>query len=606
MPTLSALVHQLEPRLRLLVEPVDETAEVESAVVLSDGDPLGWPDADLAALSGVLVILSVRAETRGDVAETVRRLGEIGAAGVVLVGGVTDPADIAESARRHRIPLLAASDDPSHVWAAVTAVLREERKNDHRHATNLRELHRDATLPGGLERLVRRLAQQVGGSVVLLDQTGEPLHAFPRLPGDVLDQVAQDLERVRKGVVRAAAADLGTGVVHIQSLGEGEAGTILVVAREQRFSPAVRSLIMDASRLVELRRRVDVTDLQGRRLNQAEAHTREAVLHLLMVGQVEAARRVSGALGPPLADSVRVYIVECPPGVQGRVGAYFNRVSGGRAWIVRCPVYTGHVIVIGPAADEVTEAEEEALRTFAACSGGIHIGCSGIVALREIASGYSQAFHALAVARGSAGRYSRFSPRGDLAALLRPRAQAWAREALGPLSQYRPDRAQDPDGPELTATLRSWLDFYGGAARQMKIHRNTLAARLRHIERLLGSPLHDLPTQARLHLALRVLDGAGGGDPVPVDVLLDDPHVRHWSRLQVSPLLEGGRGPLLQTLRVWLDHDGRLEATASALGISVPGTRKRLGRVEEILERSLLRGPSARYDMWFALRAYDG
>jgi PucR C-terminal helix-turn-helix domain len=58
-------------------------------------------------------------------------------------------------------------------------------------------------------------------------------------------------------------------------------------------------------------------------------------------------------------------------------------------------------------------------------------------------------------------------------------------------------------------------------------------------------------------------------------------------------------------LRVWLGNDARLDATASALGISVPGARKRLTRIEETLGRSLLSGPSARYELWFAVRVRD-
>ena len=62
----------------------------------------------------------------------------------------------------------------------------------------------------------------------------------------------------------------------------------------------------------------------------------------------------------------------------------------------------------------------------------------------------------------------------------------------------------------------------------------------------------------------------------------------------------------LTTLRAWLASDGRLDSTATALGISVPGTRKRLLRLEGVLERSVLNGPSARYDLWLALRIHDG
>jgi sugar diacid utilization regulator len=109
-----------------------------------------------------------------------------------------------------------------------------------------------------------------------------------------------------------------------------------------------------------------------------------------------------------------------------------------------------------------------------------------------------------------------------------------------------------------------------------------------------------------LHLALRILDAPGGdGGPMTLEALLDDPEVRRWAGMQVTPLLKRDPELSMKTLRVWLDNDARLDATASALGISVPGTRKRLTRIEEILGRSLLSGPSARYELWFALRVHD-
>ncbi|WP_143665949.1 helix-turn-helix domain-containing protein, partial [Streptomyces griseus] len=57
--------------------------------------------------------------------------------------------------------------------------------------------------------------------------------------------------------------------------------------------------------------------------------------------------------------------------------------------------------------------------------------------------------------------------------------------------------------------------------------------------------------------------------------------------------------------RTWLRCEGRLGPAAAELGISVPGARKRLTRLETVLQRSLLRPPSARYDLWLALRAHD-
>ena len=167
--------------------------------------------------------------------------------------------------------------------------------------------------------------------------------------------------------------------------------------------------------------------------------------------------------------------------------------------------------------------------------------------------------------------------------------------------------AQDPTTEELRATLRSWLAFHHRAVRQLKIHRNTLAARIDKIEALLGHDLHDLAGRASADLALRLLDA--GDDETAADDRLDDldailaaPDVRSWASRFLRPLLRTSPG-VHDTVRVWVEHGTHLESTASALGISVPAVRKRLHRAEEALERSLLRSPSACYDLHFAFRA---
>ncbi|GAA2430823.1 hypothetical protein GCM10010191_50590 [Actinomadura vinacea] len=612
MSTLDALLKRPELGLRLLTPEAAHPAGVESALVIGAADLAGWPASDLDALQRVLVILPLSPRTPpGPILAAVRRLGRLGGEGVtgaVVACGLPEEREstlqaLTASACREQLPLLLARDEPSRVGARIMKVVRDERARAAARAVDdYREMHREAARPDGLPRLLRWLARRVAGSVVLLDGAGAVLHAFPGLPGDVLEQAAGEVDRVLTGRAGSAAADLASGVVHVEPIGTVGSAGVLVVTRHKRFSPDTRSLIGDASRLLGLHW-IAEGGARGRRAELAEAQTREAVLHLLMTGHLDAARRVAVVLGPSLAEEVRVYIVECPTEARDEAVSHCERASGWRAWIVRCPVYTRHIIVLAPASD--TAGLGESLRAHAGRRGGVNVGVSDVVALREVASAYGQAFHALAVARGSAEGYARFSPRGDLAALVRPRGYAWARATLEPLSGYRPKRAQDPDAAELTVTLQSWLDFFGGAARQLKIHRNTLAARLRHIERLFGRPLQDLETQSRLHLALRVLDGPdGGGDPVALDVLLDDPEVRRWADTQVSPLLQQDPELYVKTLRVWLANDARIEATAAALGISVPGTRKRLTRVEETLGRSLLSGPSARYDLWFALRVH--
>lgn len=88
--------------------------------------------------------------------------------------------------------------------------------------------------------------------------------------------------------------------------------------------------------------------------------------------------------------------------------------------------------------------------------------------------------------------------------------------------------------------------------------------------------------------------------------MLRDPRLTAWARAHLRPLTgpdapSGARA----TVRTWLAHDAQLVPAAAALGVSVPGARKRLTRVEALLERSLLQSPSARHDLWLAHRAEE-
>ncbi|MEO3826669.1 helix-turn-helix domain-containing protein [Actinomadura sp. B10D3] len=608
VPTLGALLEHPELGLRLLTGEAGGMSEVESALLVEGADLAVRFDPAPGVLRRVLPVLSLSAESAPEEIDgAVRRLGDMGSAGVVLAPALRDVREpdlraLTASADRAGIPLLVTRIPSTQAWTRIMAVIREDRA---RAIDDYREMHREAMHPNGLDHLLRWLARRVAGHVVLLDRTGTPRHAFPGLPEDVLDQARGEIRLVLRGSAGAAEASLASGVVNVQPVGTPDNAGVLVVTRGRSFPPPTRSLITDASRLVGLCWRAEEDARRGRRATQADVYTREAVLHLLMTGNVQGARRVAGAIGPSLADQVRLYVIESPPKERGVLVAHCEETSEGRAWIVQCPVYRRHIIVLAPATDGA-DPMEEVLQDFIRPSNGISIGGSEIVALRDLASGYGQAFHALAMARGQGTGYARFSPGGDLAALLRPHAREWAEATLEPLSAYRPKRPQDPGAPELTATLRAWLDFDGGAARLLKIHRNTLVARLRHIEGLFGRSLRDMETQAGLHLALRILDGPeGDGDQLPLDALLDDPVIRQWAHLQLAPLMEHEPRPYLRTLRVWLANNARIEPAASALGISVPGARKRLTRVETLLGRSLLNGPSARYDLWFALKVHD-
>lgn len=493
----------------------------------------------------------------------------------------------------------------------------DETQDLKRHIEQLHWLQAEAAKPDGLRRLVRGVARSIEGNAVLFDADGRSKYAFPDVGDELFDVVGSDVERVRTGRAGSAAVDTGTRTVSVLPVGPEAPFPVLVVARQQPLSARDRTLLGDATRLLWLCRQVETTREAQRRVDRTDSRIRESVLQLLMLGNRGAAKRVAATLGPRLSEAVRVLVAEVAPVERGSFTIQCNAVSDGRAWVVPCPVYNGHVIVLAPVDGPVRQGGGaltpepiiDRFREITTNRDDVCVGASSVVSLRETSVGYEQAFHALADVRNSVERYAEFDRREDLAEVLAPAGNRWRTRVLAPLLDFRPSRSQDPDAEELMDTLVSWLTFYGRAVKQLRIHRNTLSARLARIEHVLDADLRDIGTQARLHLALRLPDRSSspsGDAERDLDELVDGPEVRSWARRQLSSLLETDARSHLTTLRAWLAHDAHLDATAASLGVSVPGTRKRLLRMEGVLERSLLHGPSARYDLYFALRVHEG
>ncbi|WP_174556418.1 helix-turn-helix domain-containing protein, partial [Streptomyces hygroscopicus] len=110
----------------------------------------------------------------------------------------------------------------------------------------------------------------------------------------------------------------------------------------------------------------------------------------------------------------------------------------------------------------------------------------------------------------------------------------------------------------------------------------------------------------RLYTAPQAAAALAQAPPEPaatLDAVLGTPAAGTWARAQLRPLEQAGPATGLETVRTWLRADARLPAAAAALGISLPGARKRLTRAEDALGRSLLTAPSAKYELWLAMRA---
>lgn len=478
------------------------------------------------------------------------------------------------------------------------------------------EMHPFARRVDGSAALLCWLARRTGCCVGLLERSGRVLlETMPSLDLNARSLIAPALEEMLdRGLPTFVVSD-GPGcravllAVDVPTDGPGPVlaiyGPDSVPASLTADAAVVLATCWSAEQARRIRTQVEI----------AEAQCREAVLHLLMSRHLSTARQLASTLSPELPDPIRVHVIESAPQRRGEIVGRCAELTGERAWIVRCPVHPRHVIVLAPAFPSPARDSRPLETALTAEVGGCAVGTGEVVALRDAAVGYEQAFHALAVARGRTERSARFDAALDLPTVLGPPGLAWADALLAPLIAHVPARASDPDAQELTATARSWLSFSSAATRHLKIHRNTLTTRLRRLEVLFGIDLSRTGQQAALDLALRIKAAPCPADANPaadlnhhldLDDLLRLPRTQQWARVMLRPVRQSAHAAVLEsTLRVWLDSDSRLSVTAEALDLSVAGARKRVTRLEQELHRSLLHAPSARYGLWMAVRAAD-
>jgi len=472
---------------------------------------------------------------------------------------------------------------------------------------------------GGTTQVLRWLATRTGAAVVLVDRSGVVACRPPSPLGDAERELV--IRGVRETTMRGLNSvaidedDLACLVLPLNGPPEVRA-PLLAAVMPRPTPPDLALLLADATSGLSVCWESEQTRRQRSRLRIAEARNREAVLRLLLDGHVAAARQVAAALLPVLPDVVRFYVIEGPPAQRGAAASALAAAAEG-VWIVPCPVYTDHLALLEPA-DPGTHPDSLPQWSWPpSVTETCWIGASEPVPLRDTATGYAQAIHAVAAARQSTERHASFAGHPDLALTIGPAAAAWAEGFLAPLLAHRARRPQDPDSSELLATAASWLSFSSRATAHLKIHRNTLTARLTLIQQLLGLDLNRLANQAALNLALRAHAAhisprpehrttLAEGTALSLDELLALPHVAAWAQGRFRPVRTSEVPTCIeQTLTTWLRHDARIGPTAAALSLTPSAVRKRLTRSEALLQRSLLRPPSAVHDQWLALRTLD-
>lgn len=484
---------------------------------------------------------------------------------------------------------------------------------DSQRAVDILAMHRLARRADAAQALLRWLARRTGCWVALVDPAGGIRAASSTGYGsDVTTLVIDGLRLMRKRGLRTfvtGESPSGSGALLAIDIPGDQSGLVLAVVGADPLGTAAPA---DAGQMLRACWRAEETERTRRRVEIADAHGREVVLHLLMSGNLTTAHQIAGVLAPRLYDPARFHVVECGAGRRAETVRVCAELTGGRAWIVRCPVYSDHVLVVASATPAPAVARPLEVALTAEIEGCV-VGSGDALALRHTSVGYEQAFHALAVARNRPERWARFDATLGLPVVAGLQGRIWADHLLAPLTGHVAARSADPDGRTLTDTVRAWLIFSSAATRHMKIHRNTLASRLRRVEALLGLNLASVGDQAKLDLALKIaalpyltdneLSSAAPAEDA-FEVMLHMPAAQEWALTQLRPLYEDA--PALETtLRTWLRNDTRLSTTAQALDVSVTGTRKRLTRLEQVLRRSLLRVPNARHALWLATEILD-
>ncbi|WP_049568878.1 PucR family transcriptional regulator [Nonomuraea sp. SBT364] len=478
-PSLRTVVRRMG--LRPLAGPMDSVVRWVAVSELEDPTPF---------LEGDELLLTTGMRLEGDFSGYVARLVARGVAGLGIGVGLSHeevPPALVAAAEEAGLPLLEVPRETPFIaiGKAVGELLAAEQYDEITRAFAAQgRLTRAALRPEGLHAVVDRLAREVGGWAVLLDESGQVRHATR---GARAEAVSGELGRLRGARMPASLALSGPeGHVVVQPLGGGARPRgFFAVGAAEAFTPVAHTVINAAGSLLTLALE------QGGAQREAGRRVRQAVLELLLAGDEARAREVLGALGGLLPGEPFVVLAVAeetleavePVAFAARLPADPAQDAGARAGRSGAG---GVVLVEAGPADEVAGGVE----------GGV--GVSGPCRYGELRAGIDQAVRAYDGSRGGVLRFAELAGQG-LVGLLDPAvAQAFAAAQLGPLTAYGAR-------PDLVASLRAYLECNGhwdAAAQRLGVHRHTLRYRMRRVAELLGRDLDDPGVRAELWFAL--------------------------------------------------------------------------------------------------------
>ncbi|MEV5413704.1 PucR family transcriptional regulator [Thermopolyspora sp. NPDC052614] len=476
-PSLRRVVAMAPLRLRVLAANGELDRPVRWVAVSELEDPTPFLEG------GELVLTTGMRLGAYDAGPYISRLVAMGAAGLGFGVGLSHdevPEAYVRVAESRGLPLIEVHRETPFIaiGKAVSELLAAEQYEELSRAFAAQgRLTRAALQPEGMHAIVDRLAKEIDGWALLLDEAGGVLHSAGAGARRRARGLLPELERLRAtGAPASLSSSTPDEHVIVQPLGDHRrVRGFFAVGCERPFSPLAHTVVNAAGSLLTLALE------QSRGRLAAEARVRTAVLRLLLAGEREAAEDVLGRDLP----RDPVVVLAC-------------RAEDPETLAEALPGFTapwrGMVVALVP--------ESQAGRAATAAAERGRAGVSNPVSLAAVASGLDQAERALATA-APLTRFADLAGQG-LLSLLDPQAAATYAEALlTPLREYG-SRA------DLIESLRAYLATNGhwdAAAQRLGIHRHTLRYRIRKVAELLDRDPDDPATRAELWVALSIGSG---------------------------------------------------------------------------------------------------
>ncbi|GAA0383951.1 PucR family transcriptional regulator [Acrocarpospora corrugata] len=410
----------------------------------------------------------------------VSRLVTRGVAGLGFGVGLTHaqiPAGFVQAAEEAGLPLVEVPRDTPFIaiGKAVSDLLAAERYEQIRGAFAAQgRLTRAALQPEGMDAVVDRLARELGGWVLLLDEAGNIRHAAGgNGAAERAATLAPEVARLRAAGAPASLS-LAAPDEHVVVQPLGRRGFV-AVGSARPFTAIGHTIINAATSLLTLGLE------QGSAPKAGGRRVRAAVLRLLLAGELRGANETVAELGAQLPEGPLV-VLACD-------------TADPDALVARLPCFTAPheelTVALAPAA----EAEE--LAALAAAHGRVGLSNPASTAADDLRAALDQAGQALVTAAPVA-RFADLAGQGLLSLVDPEAARAFAAALLAPLHAYG-SRA------DLVTSLHAYLACNGhwdAAAQRLGVHRHTLRYRMRRVSELLGRDLDDPAVRAELWIAL--------------------------------------------------------------------------------------------------------